>query len=244
MIRPFKTSVSITNTNVVLGLFTRVKEGRFQEDARSYVLAICDWCGQREAIDDPLPDITIDDLIALNMRQSAFVDGLNWVCPPLTNGDFCSRKCWQRFAGVGTEARKEPMNNKQDASQGDDIRHQLYNANEDLCRKSVTIEEQGDELLDWKIAYAELSRDHEKLRGQISHFRNMAERSEAELSEHLRVRDQTHERLMERLDNAAAEIRRLEEKVDQVAGDGTTMDNMVAGKNGADGEQGGTSTDE
>ncbi len=99
MIRPFKTDKALIHFNEMLGLLTQrhqeLKPGMVVEvEERRYILAICDWCGTREIIDDPAT--ADDDLTAPNLariwRIEALTKGLNWATN--RNGDnFCSRRC-------------------------------------------------------------------------------------------------------------------------------------------------------
>lgn len=114
MLKPFKTTKTIENFNVILRLLTPAKMMTYRSapvplgavtevpDERCYLLGICDWCGQREIIDDPEPDSEIPFNRSWNLgaRVQAFVNELNWVVGDRwmresgqKGRQFCSRKC-------------------------------------------------------------------------------------------------------------------------------------------------------
>lgn len=97
MIRAFTTLDGISHFNVTLGLLTRpdtfekVEGGFGLLKPRNYILAICDWCGQREVLDDPDVELA-GGLNARKLHCDALIAALNWVTGAKLS-DFCSRRC-------------------------------------------------------------------------------------------------------------------------------------------------------
>lgn len=97
MIKPFSTSHTIEHSNVIFGLLTQAKapvgiSGK-TVNARHYLLGICDWCGAREIIDDPVVADTQIGVVE-EQRHKSFRDGLNWVISYIPNSrHFCCNRC-------------------------------------------------------------------------------------------------------------------------------------------------------